>query len=86
MVKCRLDDVHFQDHVVVHEVSRVLVVGQNAAHFRGGQKHIFRLLFLKKCFHQILAAQIQLLAGALYQIVIALALQRPANSASHHAT
>ena len=86
MVKRCLDDIHFQDHVVIHEVGRVLVIGQNAAHFRRGQKHVFRLLFLKKCFHQILTAQVQLLAGALHQLVIALALQRPANGASHHAS
>ena len=38
-----MDDVHLQDHVVIHEIGQGFVVGHDAAHLGRRQKDVFRL-------------------------------------------
>ena len=80
-----MDHIHFQDHVIIHEIRKRLLIGHDASHLRGRKKHVFRFLPGKKGFHRILAAQIQLLVGAGDDIVIALTVQLPHNGGANHA-
>ena len=80
-----MDHIHFQDHVVVHKVRQSVLVGHNAAHLGGCQKHILRLFLRKEFFHLVLTAQVQLFVGAGDNIGVALALQLTHNGAAHHA-
>ena len=81
----RVDDVHLQNHVVVHEVGQGFLVGHNAAHFGGCQEDVFRLLLGKELLHGILPAEVQFLVGAGNDVGIALALQLTDNGRTHHA-
>ena len=80
-----MDDVHFQGHVVVHEIGQRFLIGHNAAHLGRSQKHIFRLFFGKELLHGLLAAEVQFLVGAGDDIVVALPLKFPHNGTAHHA-
>jgi len=53
-----VDDVHFQDHVVVHEVCQCALVRHDAAYFGGRQEHIFRFFFFKELFYVGLSCQV----------------------------
>ena len=80
-----MDDVHFQNHVVVHEIGKGVLVCHDAAHLGGGEEDILRLFFGKKCLHLILPGQIQFLVGSGDNIVVALPVQFPDNGTAHHA-
>lgn len=54
-----MDDVVLDDQVLVDEIGRVLFIGENAAHFGGGIKNIFRLLARKKIRHGLLIEKIK---------------------------
>ena len=81
----RVDDVHLQNHVVVHEIGLGLVVGHDAAHLGRGQKDVFRLFGGEEGFHRVLAAEVQLFVGAGDDVLVALALQLPHDGRAHHA-
>ena len=75
VLPCRMDHVHLQDHVLVHEVSQGALVRFDAPDFRGGQKDIFRLFFGEETFDGLLMGQIEFLVRAGDDIGISLTLQ-----------
>ena len=80
----RVDDVHLQDHVVVHEVREGALVGHDAPHLRRRQEHVFRLLGGEEGLHVRLAGEVQLLVRPGDDIRIALALKLPDDGGTHH--
>ena len=80
-----MDDVHLQDHVVVHEVGQRALVGHNAAHLGGCQEHVLGLLLCEEGLHLVLTGEVQLPVRAGDDIGVALPLQFADNGTSHHA-
>ena len=80
-----MDDIHFQNHIVVHKVRQGILVGYDAAYLRRSQKHILRLLPSEEGLHGVLPGQIQLLMGPGNNVVVALPVQFPHNGGAHHA-
>ena len=81
----RMDHIHFQYHVLIHEIGQSRLVGLNAPHLGRRQKDIFRLFHGKKPFDGLLPRQVQLPVGPKQQIVIPLPLQFTDNRRTHHA-
>ena len=81
----RVDDVHFQRHVVIHEIGQCFLIGHDAADLGSSKEHILRLLLCKKRFHSILTGQVQLLVGAGDDIGVALPVQFPDDCRANHA-
>ena len=82
---CRMDGVHLQRHVVIHEVSQSLLICHDAADLGSCQEHILRLLLREELFHSILTGQVQLLVSAGDDIGVALTLQLTNDSRTDHA-
>ena len=82
----RVDDVGLYGQVVPNELGRVNVVGQDAADFGGGQKHIGRLRFFKKLSCSVLACQVQLAMGSQQQVGVARRLQVANDGRANQAT
>ena len=80
-----MDDVHFQNHIVVHKVRQGVLVGYDAAYLCRCQKHILRLLRSEESFHSVLPGQVQLLMSPGDNVVVALPVQLPHNGGAHHA-
>ena len=80
-----VDDVHLQNHIVVHEVRQGVLVGHDAAHFGGGQEHVLRTLIGKEVVYGLLVAQVQFLVGTGDDVGIALSMKLAHNGAAHHA-
>ena len=76
--------IHFQDHIVVHEIRQRTLVGDDAANLGGGQEHIFRLLRLEKRLHIRLPAKVQLLVRPHDDIVIPLPPKLADDGRTHH--
>ena len=70
-----MDDVHLENHIVVHEVREGILVGDDASNFRCRQKNVFGFLFGKELLHGILPRQVQFLMGSCDDIVVALVLK-----------
>ena len=58
--KSTVNHIHFQNHIIVHKVSRMIAVGYDTAHFRCRQKYVLRFFLTKKLFHLLLIAKVQL--------------------------
>ena len=84
VLPCRMDHIHLQDHIFIHEIRQCLTVGHDAAHLGCGQEHIVRLLPGKELLHGILSAQIQFLMAAGDDIGISVSLECSTNSTSYH--
>ena len=82
----RMDYIHLQNHVLVHEIRQRALVRDDAANFSRCKEHILRLLCLKERLHIGLARQIQFLMCPQHQILIPLPPQLPHNGRSHHPT
>ena len=80
-----VNDVHLQNHVVVHEIRQRALVGHDAAHLRCSEEHILRLFLPKERFHSVLPGQIQFFMGSGDDIRIALTLQLTDDGRAHHA-
>ena len=80
-----MDDVHLQNHVVVHEVGQRALVGHDAAHLGGCQEHVLRTLLCEEGLHLVLTGEVQLPVRAGDDIGVALPLQFADNGTSHHA-
>ena len=86
ILPCRVDDVHLQNHVVVHEVRQCILISDDTAYFCCCKEHIFRFLLLKEFLHRLLPAQVQFLVRAGDNIRISLPPQLTHYSTSHHST
>ena len=80
-----MDDVHLQNHVVVHEVGQRALVGHDAAHLGGCQEHVLGTLLCEEGLHLVLTGEVQLPVRAGDDIGVALPLQFADNGTSHHA-
>ena len=81
----RVDGVHLQRHVVIHEVGQCFLVCHDAADLGSSKEHILRLLLCEELFHSILTGQVQLLVGAGDDVGVALTLQLTNDCRAHHA-
>ena len=80
-----MNDIHFENHVVVHEVRQGTLVGHDATHLGSCQEDIFRSFCLKESLHLVLAGEVQFLVGTGNDVRVALALEFTHDGASHHA-
>ena len=81
----RVDGVHLQRHVVIHEVGQCFLIGHDAADLGSSKEHILRLFLCEELFHSILTGQVQFFVGAGDDIGIALTLQLTNDCRAHHA-
>lgn len=59
-----VNDVALNHHVLIDEIRRIRVVGNNAAHFRGRQIDLVNTFAGKEIMHGAAVQQVQLVAGA----------------------
>ena len=85
VLPCRVDGIHLQRHVVIHEIGKCFLIGHDAADLGSSKEHILRLLLCEELFHSILTGQVQFLVGASDDIGIALTLQFTNDCRAHHA-
>ncbi len=81
-----MDDVHLEDHVVVHEVGQGALVGDDAAYLGSSEEHVFGTLLSKERLHLVLTGEVQFRVGTGDDIVVSLSLEFAHNGASHHTT
>ena len=79
-----MDDVHLENHVVVHEIRQSTLVCDDSAHFRSSQEHVFWLFLCEELLHLVLSGQIQLFVRPQHQIIISLTLKLANDGTSHH--
>ena len=60
----RVDDVHLEDHVVVHKIRESGLIGNDAADLGGSEEDVFGLLSGKELLYRFLATEVQLRMGA----------------------
>ena len=72
---CGVDDVHLEDHIVVHEIGQRTLVGHDAAYLGGSQEDVLGTLLGEKGLDLVLTAEIQLAVGTGDDVGIALTLQ-----------
>ncbi|MNS11376.1 hypothetical protein D3C72_429180 [compost metagenome] len=70
-----VNDVALDHHVLVDEIRRVAVVGDNTAHFRCRQIHLVNTFVRKELLRRLAIEQVQLVAGADNQFSVAALLQ-----------
>ena len=80
-----MDDIHFQYHVIIHEIRQRVLVRNDAAHLCRGKKYIRRLFLREERLDRLLPGQIQFLVGAGDNIGIALTFQFSYDGGTHHA-
>ncbi len=81
----RVDDVHLQDHIVVHKVGQGILVCHNPPYLGRRQEYIFRLLFLEESLDIRLPAKVEFLVRPGNDVRIALPLQFPHDGGTYHA-
>ena len=81
----RFNHVGLDLEVIEQKISRMSVVGLNAAHLGGRQHHHRGLVLLEPALHGRAVFQIQLGATGREQVAVAGPLQRPADGAARHA-
>src|SRR5690606_30482937 len=75
----------FNLQVIINKLGSIGVVGQNAAHPGGGEKHIIGALLLEKIKYSSLIAQVQLGRTTQHKMLVASFLQPAQYSATYHA-
>ena len=70
-----MDDVHLENHVIVHEVGQGTLVGHDATYLGGSKEHVLGLLLSEEGLYGFLAGEVKFLVGAGDNIGIALALE-----------
>ena len=80
-----VDDIHLEDHVVVHEVREGALVGDDPADLGGRQEYVFGLLGSEEGLYGVLPREVQLLVRPRDDVGIALSPELPYDGASHHA-
>ena len=81
-----MDDVHLEDHVVVHEVGQRALVGHDAAHLGSRQEDVLGLLLCEEGLDLILTGEVEFRVGTRDNIMVALALEFSYYCRAHHAT
>lgn len=81
-----VDDVHLEDHVVVHEVGQGALVGLDTADLRRGKEDVFGTLLGKETLDGLLTRQIQLLVRTGNDVRVALTLQFANDGRTYHST
>ena len=79
-----VDDIHLEDHVVVHEVREGALVGYDPSDLGGRQKYVFRLLGSEEGLYGVLPREVQLLVRPGDDVGVALSPELPYDGASHH--
>ena len=80
-----VDDVGLDHQVLVDELGRIGVVGEDAAHLGRGQHHVVHPFPAEELPHRLLVGQIEFPMGAGDDSGAALILQPPDNGRPHHA-
>ena len=80
-----MDDVHLKNHVVVHKVRKMTLVGNDTTYFGGSQEDVLGFLGRKERFYRLLTAEIKLFMRTSDDVRIALTLQFAHDRTSHHA-
>ena len=81
-----VDDVHLEDHVVVHEVGQGVLVSDDAADFGCGEEDVFGLFGFEEGLHLVLTRQVEFLVRPCDDVGIALSLQFTDDGRAHHPT
>ena len=81
----RVDDVHLEDHIVVHEVRESRLVSHDAADLSGSEEDVLGFLAGEELLHGLLSTEIQLRMGAGDDIGVALALELTHDGGAYHA-
>ena len=84
ILPCRVNDIHFKYHIVIHEICKSVLVCDNTAYLCGSKEYIFRLFLCKKSFDSILSAKVKLLVCACNYICVALSFEFTDNSRADH--
>ena len=79
-----MNHVHLEDHVVVHEIRKRVLVGYDSAYLRGCQKYVFGFFLREKRFYVILSAKIKLLVCACDDVGVALSLKLTHDRRANH--
>ena len=69
-----MDDVHLEDHVVVHEIGKGGLVSDDAAYLGSSEEHVLGLLLGEEGLNGILAGEVELRMRSQHQVVITLTL------------
>lgn len=81
-----MDDVHLEDHILVHEVGQCALVSHDAAHLGGSKEHVLGLLLSEEGLYGILTGEVKFRVGSQHQVVISLAFQFPYYCTTDHAS
>ena len=81
-----MNDVHLQNHVVIHEIGKGGLVSDNAAYLSSSEEHVLGLLLGEEGLNGLLAGEVKLLVGTGDDIGVALALELANDGGAHHAT
>src|SRR5437773_5529030 len=81
----RIEDVGLDRQIAVHEFRRLGTIGKDSTYLSRGQEYVFGPLGREKTPDSLLVAQIQRLARADNQVVVAVLAQPPANRRTHQA-
>ena len=81
-----MDDVHLEDHVVVHEVGESRLVSDDAANFGGSEEDVLGLLTSEERLYGVLATEVELRMGAGDDVGVALAGELTHDGGAYHAT
>ena len=79
-----VNDVALNHHVLVDEIGRVRIVGDNTAHLRRRQINLVNAFFSEECLYRPAIQQIQLVAGAEHQLHILALRQLSYDGGTHH--
>lgn len=80
-----VDDVHLEDHVIIHEVSQRALVGLDATDLRRREEDVLGTLLGKETLNGLLTRQVQLLVRTGDDVRVALTLQFANDGRTHHA-
>ena len=61
VLPCGMDNIHFKNHVLIHEISQCVLIGNDSAYLCSRKEYILRLFSRKEFLHLILSAKIKLL-------------------------
>ena len=81
----RMDDIHFEDHVLVHEIRQSTLIGDNAPDLCCREEDVFGLLLREEGLHIHLTGEVEFLVGSSDDVMVSLPLQLAHNSRANHA-
>ena len=80
----RVDDVHLEDHIVVHKVGQRILVRHDPADFGRRQEYVFRIFLFEESLDIHLPAKVELLMRPGNDVRVTLPLQFPHDGGAHH--